>query len=250
MRSLWISILLLLSIAVQAQDFPERSSMLVNDYAQVLSAAETNALEAKLVAYNDSTSTEIAIVIIKSLGNYEVSDYATKLGEKWGIGVKGKNNGLVILASIEDRKVTIQTGYGMEGVLPDAICKQIVENEIKPEFKQGNYYQGLDNATTAVIKYSKGEYQSDGKKKGKKKNLPVGLIVIAFIGIVLFLSKRGGGGGTNINGGLRGGGALPLWMLMNSGGGRGSYGSFSSGSGGFGGFGGGSFGGGGASGSW
>lgn len=245
-----VLVFIMFSIGAMAQDFPERSSMLVNDYAQALSAAETNALEAKLVAYNDSTSTEIAVVLIKSLGAYEVSDYAVKLAEQWGIGVKGKNNGVIILVAVEDRKVTIQTGYGMEGVLPDAICKKIVENELKPEFKQGNYYQGLDNASTAIIQYSKGEYHSDGKKKGKKQNIPFALVIFIFIVVVLILSKRGGGG-TRINGGGNMAGGLPLWMLLNSGGsGRGSYGSFSSGSGGFGGFGGGSFGGGGASGSW
>lgn len=249
MRKLGIALLLVLSLAVEAQDFPERSSLLVNDYAQVLTSAETTAMEAKLVAYNDSTSTEIAIVLIKSLGTYEVSDYAIKLAEQWGIGVKGKNNGVIILVAVEDRKVTIQTGYGMEGVLPDAICKNIVENELKPAFKQGNYYQGLEDASTAIIQYSKGEYHSDGKKKGKKQPIPFALVIVIFIVVIVLLSKRGGGG-TRINGGGTMGG-LPLWMLLNSGSsGRGSYGSFSSGSGGFGGFGGGSFGGGGASGSW
>lgn len=246
MRYLFLLTALFCSLVTQAQDFPEPSKHLVTDYAQVLSAEDISRLEQKLLAYEDSTSTQVAIVLLPSTGNYEAADYAVRLAEKWGIGTKEKNNGLIILAAIEDRKVTIQTGYGMEGPVPDAICKRIIENEIKPNFKQGDYYAGLDAATTAIIQYSKGEYKSEGKK-GKKKNIPYVLIIFGVIALLAFLSKRGGGG-TRINGG---GGNIPFWMLMNSGGsGRGSFGDFSSGGGSFGGFGGGSFGGGGASGSW
>ncbi len=231
-----------------AQEFPEPSKRLVNDYANVLSDEQENALEQKLIAYDDSTSTQIAIVIMKSVGTYEVSDFAVRLAEKWGIGGKEKNNGVLILAAIEDRKVTIQSGYGMEGVLPDAITKRIIENEIKPSFKQQDYYTGFDQATSAIIAAAKGEYKGDGKRKKGKKDLPFALIAIIVIGIVMLISRKGGGGGTRING--MGGAGLPLWMLMSSGSGRGSYGDFSSGGGSFGGFGGGSFGGGGSSGSW
>jgi uncharacterized protein len=234
-----------------AQNFPERSNRLVNDFTNTLSNEDVNALERKLVAYNDSTSTQVAIILIPSLEGYDVADYADRLAEKWGIGQKEKDNGVIILAAIQDRKVTIQTGYGMEGVLPDAICKRIIEYEITPEFKRGNFYQGLDNASTAIFKFAAGEYKADTYQKKGKKGFPAGLIILFFIIAIIAISRRKK---RYQNIGTRGA-DIPFWMLMGglgSGGGshRGSWGNFSGGSGGFGGFGGGSFGGGGASGSW
>jgi uncharacterized protein len=238
--------LVIFQTTVTAQTFPEKSNRLVNDYVGVLSAEESTALESKLVAYNDSTSTQLAIVIIESLEGYEVSDYATRLGEAWGVGQKEKDNGVMILVAIADKKITIQTGYGMEGVLPDAICKRIIENEIKPSFKKSKFYEGIDNASTAIFKFAAGEYKADHYNK-KKKGLPFGMIIVLFIiaVVVLSRSKRNyqtiGGRGT--------GGFFPPF-IGGGGSSRGSWGDFSGGGGGFGGFGGGGFGGGGASGSW
>lgn len=232
-----------------AQIFPERPNRLVNDYTGTLSADEVNTLERKLVAYNDSTSTQVSVVIVNSLEGYDVADYANRLAEQWGIGQKEKNNGVIVLTSIQDRRVTIQTGYGLEGVLPDAICKRIIEKEITPEYKRGNYYQGLDNATTAIFKFAAGEYTASNYKKGGK--FPFALIILFFI-VFVWLMSRSKRKYQNI--GTRGS-DIPFWMLLGGlgGGGRshgGSWGNFNSGGGGFGGFGGGSFGGGGASGSW
>ncbi len=238
--------LVIFQTTVTAQTFPEKSNRLVNDYVGVLSAEESAALESKLVAYNDSTSTQLAIVIIESLEGYEVSDYAIRLGEAWGVGQKEKDNGVMILVAIADKKITIQTGYGMEGVLPDAICKRIIENEIKPSFKKSKFYEGIDNASTAIFKFAAGEYKADHYNK-KKKGLPFGMIIVLFIiaVVVLSRSKRNyqtiGGRGT--------GGFFPPF-IGGGGSSRGSWGDFSGGGGGFGGFGGGGFGGGGASGSW
>lgn len=238
--------LIILSSNVFAQNFPAKSNRLVNDYAGIMSVEEQNALEQKLVAYNDSTSTQLAIVIIESLEGYEVSDYATRLAESWGVGQKEKDNGVMLLVAIADKKITIQTGYGMEGVLPDAICKRIIENEIKPAFKQSRFYEGFDKASTAIFKFAAGEYKADHYAK-KEKSMPFGVIIIIFIiaVIVLSRSKRNyqtiGGRGT--------GGFFPPF-IGGGGSSRGSWGDFSGGGGGFGGFGGGSFGGGGASGSW
>ena len=256
-----VSFLCFLSIKSWSQDFPEKSNRLVNDYTGTLSESEVSLLEQKLVAFDDSTSTQIAVVLIRSVGDYDINDYTVQLGEKWGVGTKGRNNGVVILAALEDRKISIQTGYGVEGVLPDGITKRIIENEIKPSFKQGNYYQGLDNATSAIISYTKGEYKNDKPKKQKSGSggFPFGILIIIIIAIII--SRRGGGGGGQVIGGR--GGASPFWwMLMGSqmgrsrgssgwGGFSGGGGGFGGGSGGgFGGFGGGSFGGGGSSGSW
>jgi uncharacterized protein len=245
-----ILIICIVSSLAFAQDFPARSTRLVNDFSNTLSSDEINTLEHKLVAYNDSTSSQVAIVLVKSLNGYEVSDYAVKLAEQWGIGKKEKDNGVLILAAIDDRKITIQTGYGMEGVLPDAICKRIIEQEIKPAFKSGNYYQGLDQATSAIFKFAAGEYTADNY--GKQENsVSFGVIIVLFI-LFVFLMSRSKRNHQNF--GTRGR-DIPFWMLMMGGGGRGSgsWSDFSGGSrggGGFGGFGGGSFGGGGASGSW
>jgi len=231
---------------VIAQTFPEKSNRLVNDYVGILTAEESSVLEKKLVAYNDSTSTQLAVVIVQSLDGYEVSDYATRLAEAWGVGQKDKDNGVLLLVAIADKKITLQTGYGMEGVLPDAICKRIIENEIKPAFKKSNFYEGIDNASTAIFKFAAGEYKADHYKK-KDKGIPFGLILIVFIIAVVVLS-RSKRNYQNIGG--RGVGGFFPPFIGGGGSGRGSWGDFSGGGGGFGGFGGGGFGGGGASGSW
>lgn len=257
-------ILLMSAISVFAQDIPDkdippRPGTLVNDYANVLGADSRQMLEHKLNNYNDSTSTQIAIVLVHSIGDYDINSYGTALGRKWGIGQKGKNNGLLILASIDQRKIAILTGYGMEGSIPDAITNQIINQDIKPHFRQGDYYGGLDQATTDIIKYAKGEYKGNPHHKNGGGS-GAGIIVFIIIIIILFIIFRGRGGGGQIIGGR--GGASPFWwflagdILGSSGrGGGGGWGGFSgggdSGGGGdFGGFGGGSFGGGGSSGSW
>ncbi len=245
------------------QEFPPRPNQLVNDYTHTLSPAEIAALEQKLVAFDDSTSTQIAVVLMKSVGAYDIADYTARLAEKWGVGGGKNNNGVVLLAALEDRKVSIQTGYGVEGVLPDAIAKRIIENELKPDFRQGNYYGGIDKATDAIIAYTKGEYKNDQPRKQNSRSgsFPLILILIVIIVIVIVITGRKGGGGGGRVIGSRGGADVLWWSLLagglgrggNSGrgfGGGGGFGGGSSGGGGFGGFGGGSFGGGGASGSW
>ena len=236
-----------------AQNFPEQPNQpkLVNDFADVLSPEQEYALEQKLIAFEDSTSNQIAIVLIKTLEGYEIADYAVQLALKWGIGSK-KNNGILLLAAIEDKKVRIEVGYGLEAVITDAISKRIITNDIKPFFKQTQFYEGLDAATNNLFSAVKGEYEGDYKySKGKKKGKGIGVGLIILIVILLFIFSRMGGGR---NGG--GGGFLTGMLLGNLLGGsnRGSsWGNFSGGKGdfgGFGGFGGGSFGGGGSSGDW
>lgn len=246
-RNLILIVFLFIYGIVNAQEFPAKSNRLVNDYAAVLSAEEVNALESKLVSYNDSTSTQLSIVIVKSLEGYDVSDYAVRLANSWGIGKSDKNNGALILVSMDEKKMSIQTGYGLEGVLPDAICKRIIENEMKPSFKQGDYYSGFDLATTAIFKFAAGEYKAD-HYKNKKSKLPVGLILILFIAFIALISRSKRY--QTIDGkGVRGGGGF-FPPFIGGGFGGGGFGGGSSGGGGFGGFGGGSFGGGGASGGW
>lgn len=247
MKKLLFILLLILPGWLMAQNFPEKPNRLVNDYTQTLTTDELAALEQKLVAFDDSSSTQIAVVVINDLEGYDVADYAVRLAEKWGIGQQEKNNGIVLLASLGDRKVSIQTGYGMEGALPDAIARRIIEIAIKPNFKQGDYYTGLDQATDAIIAFTKGEFKNDQPRSRKSKGFPLGLILIIMIIIVTVAKRMGGGNNGQVISGR--GASSPFWWLLMGGGGHGGGGHTSDG-GGFGGFGGGSFGGGGASGSW
>lgn len=238
------------------EDFPAKPNppRLVNDFAGMLSADEANRLEAKLLQYEQSSSTQITVVTVKSIGLYEVAQYAIELGNRWGVGQKGKDNGVLILASKDDRKINISTGYGLEGALPDAVCGRIIRNEIVPNFKNGDFFAGFDKAADAIIAATKGEYTADAKpKKGGKPGVLVIVILIIVVYIILWIISKigGGGGGSYMSGrGYRGWDSGP-WIGGGFGGSRGGgWGGGSSSGGGFGGFGGGSFGGGGASGSW
>jgi uncharacterized protein len=250
-----------ITIRLCAQPLPKQFDppRLINDFANVLSEQEEKLLEQKLVAFDDSTSTQLAVVLIKSTGEYPVDDYAIALFRDWAIGRKGKNNGALLLAAMDDRRMTIITGYGLEGALPDGICKRIIELTLKPAFKQQNYYEGIDAATTEMMLRTTGEYKSDGKKSVQDGSwLPVVFVLLLFIFISIFkiFSVRRYATINNM-------GFWTAWMLLNAannarrtrrgggffGGGSGS--SWGGGSGGgFGGFGGGSTGGGGATGGW
>lgn len=238
-----------------AQDFPAKPNTLVNDYTGTLSETQKQQLESKLVAFDDSTSTQIAIAIVKSVGEYDINDYTLQLGRKWGVGGAKKNNGVMIVVALGDRKISMQTGYGVEGALPDITTKRIIDNEIKPYFKEGDYYGGLEAGTTAIIKYTKGEYKNDNPKAAKKDpGTAAGVLLIIIVIIIIIIRKGGGGGGSQIMGG-RGVGEALFWGALlgngrSSGSGWGGGSSGGSSGGGFGGFGGGSFGGGGSSGSW
>ncbi len=250
----FLPLFLILSLAISAQDIPPRPNppRLVNDLANQLNGTEEAELEQKLVAYNDSTSTQITVVIIPTVEPYAIADYAFKLGREWGVGQKGKNNGIVLLWAPTDRKVFIATGYGMEGAIPDAIAKRIVSQEIIPEFKNKMYYRGLDRGVDALIRYAAGEYDADASD-GSQEGFPPGLIVfliVFFIILIIITRNRGGGSGGR---GFRNAGGPVIWPYnTHSGWGSlsGSWGGGGSSGGGFGGFGGGSFGGGGAGGDY
>lgn len=250
---------------INAQDFPPvpNPPRLVTDFTGTLSADEVASLEQKLVAYNDSTSTQIAIVLMRSTGEYEIADYSQRLAQAWGIGGADNNNGILILAAMEDRNVFIATGYGMEGAVPDALAKRIVTNLILPNFKMEAYYQGLDEATDMIFKLASGEYKAeDVESDGDHGGAIFFILLFIFLFVILPLIKNRKDNDNHMGGK---GGGIDLWttiMLANMlKGGGGKFGDFSSGrgsfgggggfgGGGFGGFGGGSFGGGGAGGSW
>ena len=239
----WVAILL------HAKEIPAKPNppRLVNDFINVLSAEENAALESKLKAYSDSTSTQIAIVIEQSLEGDDDFDYSQRLAETWQIGMAGKNNGLLIYIAIGDRKIRIQNGYGLEGSITDAFSRRLIEEVIKPNFKQQAYYEGLEQATTLIMKKASGEFVNEdfGSEGDAEGGFISTFIILSFIILLFILANRGRGKGGN--GGLHG--PTPFIGTFGS---RGySSGSdFGSSSGGFGGFGGGSFGGGGAGGSW
>jgi len=262
--ALWVLALLLwLPGLLAAQGVPPRPSppRLVNDLAGLMQPGEADALERKLVAYNDSTSSQIAVVTVPNMGGDDIANYAQQLYESWGIGQRGKNNGILVLVAKEEHTARIQTGYGLEGAVPDAIAKRIITNTLVPAFRQNQYYAGLDRATDQLIALAKGEYQVDADDVVSSRGRPsrdsggsswtfwlvIGLLILFFI-----LRNRGGGGGRRRSG-FGGGFVPPIIFGGGFGGGGGGFGGGGfggGGGGGFGGFGGGSSGGGGASGSW
>jgi uncharacterized protein len=262
-KSLALAIFIFSSVIIYGITIPEKPNppRLVNDFAGLLAPQEVEAMENKLVEFSKSTSTQIVVVTLKTLNGEDRAMVATEIGQKWGVGQKGFDNGVVLLVKEKTAEskgdVFIAVGYGLEGVIPDGTAKLIIENEVIPGFRQGNYYGGIDNALNTIMKLSLGEFTAkEYDKKVSKKGIPGGtffiLIVIAFV-ILNFIGNANRIRRSSI------GHNIPFWLLLSmmaSGGSRsggGSFGNFSSGSGGFssgGGFGGGSFGGGGAGGSW
>lgn len=247
---------LLFSAITSVAQIPEKPNppRLVNDLANILSSDEAARLESKLVAYNDSTSTQIVVVTLSSLNGYDIDDLAQRIGKGWGVGSKEFNNGVVILvkpkSGNERGQAAISTGYGMEEIIPDAIARRIVDNEMIPYFRENNYYGGINTGVDIVFDLATGRFKAaDFGKKGSPLVALVPIIIIVLLS--LLFGRNSGNRHQNF-----GSSNLPFWILLsmlNSGGGRssgGGWGGSSGGGGGFGGFGGGSFGGGGASGSW
>ena len=272
MKKLALVISLLFSICAFAQIdsvAPRRPNppRLVNDFADALTPDQAEALERKLVAYDDSTSNQIAIVLLRTITDskgveYPIEDVGLKILRDWGVGNKKNNNGIVILAAMQEHKIRIEVGYGLEGAIPDMIAKSIIENDLRPNFKDQNYYRGLDNAINSIIKAAAGEYTApEGySDRGAQRGPGIGKIIFGIIIFIIIMSMfggRGGGGGGYMS--RRGSGWLGPFILGNmlgrsggfgGGGWSGGGGGFGGGGGGFGGFGGGGGGGGGASGGW
>ena len=224
---------------------------LVTDMAGVLSPEQKQALENKLVAIDDSSSNQIAVVILPTLDGNPIEEYATKLFREWGIGNTKTNNGILLLIAVQDKKIRIEVGSGLEGAIPDITAINIIDNDLKPAFREGAYYEGIDKATDNIAKAAVGEYQVKRVKKTKTKGN--GALLAIIIAIIFLVVKGGGGrGGSNIGG--RGASNVAeglFWAsLLSGGGGSSRNDSGFGGGGGFGGFGGGSSGGGGASGGW
>ena len=244
MKKFLLPLFLFLAIGAWAQiekQLPEAPVPMrfVVDQTGTLTHDQQIALEQKLQGYEDTTSTQFEVVIIPSTNDYDIAEYATALGRKWGVGQKDKNNGLIFLIAKDDRKIFIAPGYGLEGAIPDITAKQIIDNIVLPNFKGNDFYGGIDQGIDALILAAKGEFVAPEKHRGgQKQDAPLWKILLFLAIIILISSIKGGRGG-------RGGGR---WIY--TGGGSSWGGSSSSWGGGGSSFGGGSFGGGGAGGSW
>jgi len=252
-------LLLLLPSWSMAQDrlpVPEAPQSWVNDYAGVFNSAEFSALERKLGEFEYRSSTQIFIVTLDDNGGYPASDLAQRIGEYWGVGQEGEDNGLVVLMDMRENDVFIATGYGLEEYIPDIIAHRIVQNEMIPNFRDGNFYEGMDAAVDVMISLLDGKFTAEEYRKQTSSgggSTIGGIIFMIILFSIIFGGRRRSAGMGRSN--------LPLWLALGMLSGSrhsGSFGNFSSGKGGFGGGGfggfggggGGSFGGGGAGGSW
>ncbi len=246
---------------VAGQNIPDRPTppRLVVDYTGILTPSEANALEHKLVSFNDTTSNQILIVITNELYGNEIEEFATGIGHKWGVGQKDLDNGVVIVLKPKTAKsqgqAFISVGYGLEGAITDITAGHIYDYEMIPYFKQNNYYAGLDAATNVLMALAAGEYSSDEYNKGKGGGLWAIAPIIFFVFIFILISRMSRRSSTIGSRGMSPWTAFWLGSMIggssrSSWGGGSSGGGFGGGGGGFGGFGGGGFGGGGAGGSW
>lgn len=203
-KFLLIFTLLLLSIEVTAQDIPDPMVpyRLVNDFANIFSGAESQALEQKLLAYNDSTSTQIYVITVSDLGGYAASDFSFRLGEKWEIGQKSKDNGAVILIKPKignsRGQAFIATGYGLEARINDAYAGRIVRDVMIPYFIVDDYFGGVNAAVDVMIERLSGEYVAE---ESEAEEFPWVAVIIIIAGIIVILVIITGGGDQNIGGG-------------------------------------------------
>ncbi len=237
---------LICGLATAQRKIAPQAGKMVHDEAGILQPNTVRALENFIAQQTDTTSNQIGVYIIPSLEGEILEDYAVRVFKDWGLGQKGRDNGVLLLIAVNDRQVKIEVGYGLEGALTDLTASRIIRNEIAPRFRQNQYDDGVTAAVLAINQAIKGEYTNDGatdtRPQGKGKSPLFTLLMIVLI--IIFLSRRGGGGGGRGGGYRRG-----AWFgPMIGGGGFGSGGGSWGGGGNFGG--GGFSGGGGASGSW
>jgi uncharacterized protein len=257
MKKIFLFFLFFITVCADAQvkngvpKKPAASEGLVHDYTKTLTTEQEAYLENKLQSYDKSTSNQLAIVLVPSTDGNSIEEAALEILRSWGVGGQAdKDNGIVLLVAKDDRKVRIEVGYGLEGAITDYTASSIIENNIVPNFKSGNYYRGLDEAIDKIIEAAAGRYQApEGYGKGNNK-FKLGKIILPIIILFFILAIKSGGrggGGYASRRGYRG-----WWgpTIGTGGWGGGGWSGGGGGGGGFGGFGGGRGGGGGSSGSW
>jgi uncharacterized protein len=192
-RAYWLLagvMIFLLGFANAQKAIPELWGLHVHDEAHALTQPAIDKLEQQLTAYQDSTSNEIAILIIPSLEGDALEDYSLRVVEKWKLGKKEKDNGVLLLIVADEHKIRIETGYGLEGVLTDAKASRIIRNEIAPHFRQNQYDEGVTAGVNAIVKAIGGEYKDDEDGLGQlglKERLLIGLFIFGILGIFTFL---------------------------------------------------------------
>ncbi len=240
MPKLSVILIFVCSILTAQPEIPVLNKYAV-DFTNTIGAERLNELNSELARFDEATTTQIVFLMISTLEDYPIEMYANEVAEKNGIGTRENDNGILFIVALNDRKMRIEVGYGLEGALPDALAGSIIRNEVAPYFKQENYYEGVVAGLTAITQAVQGEYTRKDKDRTRRTGDDDGgfpFIYIIFLILFLLFGGRGRGG-------------LGSLLLLGALGGGRSRGGFSGG-GGFGGFsgGGGSFGGGGASGSW
>ena len=231
-------LLLLVGAALAAPQFPKLSGRVV-DSAGMLDADQRQRLGSQLAAHENASSNQLVVVTVPNLGGYDIESYGYQLGRHWGIGQQQEDNGVLLIVAQQERKVRIEVGYGLEGTLTDALSANIIHTVILPNFKRGQFAEGIQSGATAIIEALGGQYQMRERSSERRSDSSDWLLLI-FIMIIfgfnilpmLVPGLRRGRGGSSIRGGFGGG-----------------FGGGGFGGGGFGG-GGGGFGGGGASGGW
>ena len=258
MRRFFAILILLAGFRLGANEvIPPAPAAYFNDYAGAVSAGTAMSLNATLESFERQTSEQIVVAVFpKMQSNSDVADYTVRVARAWQVGLKDKNNGAVLFVFVQDHKLFIQVGYGLEAVLPDALCKRIIDEQITPRFKAGDFDGGLTAGVQSILAATKGEYKGTGATvaqthyHSQNNNfagaIPV-IFVIIFVLIVVSNIARMGRGMIYTGSGFSGGRSYGGGFSSGS-----SFGGFSGGGGGGGGFsgGGGSFGGGGAGGSW
>ena len=248
----WLLLILNFAPFSFAQDvvYPPASGYVV-DQSGIIDSAARSRLEAWILELKQKTSAEVAVVTVDSTEPLSIEEYAVNLFQRFGLGQKGKDNGVLILVAYKDHRMKIEPGYGLEGAITDAYCSQIINGIMAPEFKQGNFSGGIEKGTAAIVTLIAKEYNvtltgvPQPVYEDQQASGSVWILLLIGCLVISFLFSRGGGGGGML---------LPMLLLSGGGYGRGGYGGgFGGGggfSGGFGGFGGGMSGGGGASGGW
>jgi uncharacterized protein len=157
----WLAVILAFAstAVLAAPQFPPLTGRVV-DEAGILSPSFKNEISAQLAAHEQATKNQVVVVTLKSLGGYDIADYGYQLGRHWGIGQQGKNNGALLIVVPNERKLRIEVGYGLEGVLTDALSRDILERRLKPAFRQQNYEQGIRDGVGAILAALNGEYQT------------------------------------------------------------------------------------------
>jgi uncharacterized protein len=234
---------LLLAGLVQAEVIPPAPAHYFNDQAHVVSTTTAQALDQELKQFERDTSNQIVVAVFPKMeSESSIEDYTVRVAQAWGVGQKDRKNGAVLFVFVQDRKMYLQVGYGLEGALPDILCKQIIENEIKPRFRQNDFDGGLRAGVQAILQATRGEYQGTQTVGDANKNSAIPVIIFFLIILFLFIRALNRRGTVYDSRGRRIYTSSSSW----------SDGGWSGGGGGGGGFsgGGGSFGGGGAGGSW